>query len=78
MKDVIQKSSRVKLQLVVVCPSLLEFISSHPEECSIFGKIILADRTLALLLGATDDDLTDVHKNGKKSFKYFLKCILLI
>lgn len=64
-KDLTHKYSGVKLQIVVVCPSFLQFISSHPEECSVIGKILLADRTLALLLGVTDEDLTDVHKKGR-------------
>lgn len=65
IKDLSNKFSGVKLQLVVVCPSFLEFISNHQEDCSAIQKILLADRTLALLLGVTDDDLTDIHKNGK-------------
>ncbi|KAG5874718.1 hypothetical protein JTB14_034596 [Gonioctena quinquepunctata] len=63
-KELSRKSSGVKLQLVVVCPSFLEFIAKHPAECSAVGKLLLSDRTLALLLGVTDSDLTEVHKNG--------------
>lgn len=63
-KEVAEKTSGVKLQLVVVCPSFLEFISENPEESGSFGKLLLADRTLALLLGVGDADLNDVHKKG--------------
>lgn len=68
IKDLTTKSCGVKLQLIVVCPSFLEFISLHPEECAILGKILLADRTLALLLGVNDEDLIEVHKNGTRLF----------
>lgn len=55
----------VKLQLVVVCPGFLEHISENPETSCGLGKLLLPDRTLALLLGVTDDNLTEVHKKGK-------------
>nr|XP_023016223.1 uncharacterized protein LOC111505611 [Leptinotarsa decemlineata] len=63
IRELPKKMSGVKLQLVVICPSFLEFVAEHPGECAAMGKLLLADRTLALLLGVTDNDLTEVHKN---------------
>ncbi|XP_063912859.1 phosphoinositide 3-kinase adapter protein 1 isoform X2 [Zophobas morio] len=61
-KLVAERATNVKLQLVVVCPSFLEFVAEHPEKCSNLGKLLLGDRTLALLLGVSDGDLTDLHR----------------
>ncbi|CAG9772639.1 unnamed protein product [Ceutorhynchus assimilis] len=60
----IEGTTGVKLQLVVVCPEFLDFIAQHPEESASLSKLLLPDRTLALLLGVKDVDLTDVHKNA--------------
>ncbi|KAL3279690.1 hypothetical protein HHI36_017196 [Cryptolaemus montrouzieri] len=57
----LEKSSCVKLQLVVVCPGFLDYISKHSDNAN-FGKLFLPDRTLALLLGVSDDNLTEIHR----------------
>ncbi|KAF5307318.1 hypothetical protein FQR65_LT07034 [Abscondita terminalis] len=62
VKIIEERTSGVKLQLIVLCPTLLEDISNNPTSATKLGKIILPDRTLALLLGVSDDDLTEVHK----------------
>jgi phosphoinositide 3-kinase adaptor protein 1 len=61
-KLVAEKATNVKLQLVVLCPGFLDFAAENPDKCSTLGKLLLADRTLALLLGVSDGDLTDLHK----------------
>ncbi|XP_044761874.1 phosphoinositide 3-kinase adapter protein 1 isoform X2 [Coccinella septempunctata] len=63
----LEKSSCVKLQLVVLCPGLLDYISEHPENTA-FGKLFLPDRTLALLLGVSDDDITEVHRKALPTY----------
>lgn len=60
-----EKTAGVKLQLIIICPNFLEHISLHPEPASALGKLLLADRTLALLLGVTEEEIKDEHKNGK-------------
>ncbi|XP_019758359.2 phosphoinositide 3-kinase adapter protein 1 isoform X2 [Dendroctonus ponderosae] len=60
----IEGATGVKLQLVVVCPGFLDFVAQHPEESAGLAKLLLADRTLALLLGVTDDDVTEAHRNA--------------
>lgn len=69
VKLLTEKTAGVKLQLVVVCPGLLEHISENPEASINLGKLLLPDRTLALLLGVTDDNITEVHRNGKSVIK---------
>ncbi|KAK5649603.1 hypothetical protein RI129_000632 [Pyrocoelia pectoralis] len=64
VKIIEDRTSGVKLQLIVVCPSLLDIIVNNPISATKLGKLILPDRTLALLLGVTDDDLTNVHKEA--------------
>ncbi|XP_030756776.1 phosphoinositide 3-kinase adapter protein 1 isoform X2 [Sitophilus oryzae] len=64
----IDGATGVKLQLVVVCPVFLDFISEHPDEVSNLIKVLLPDRTLALLLGVTDDDLNEAHKKALPSY----------
>lgn len=65
VKLLAERTSGVKLQLVVLCPLLLDHIEQNPETSCGLGKLLLPDRTLALLLGVTDDSLTEVHKKGK-------------
>jgi hypothetical protein len=66
-KLVAEKATNVKLQLVVLCPGFLDFAAENPDKCSTLGKLLLADRTLALLLGVSDGDLTDLHKKSKET-----------
>ncbi|KAL1505425.1 hypothetical protein ABEB36_004997 [Hypothenemus hampei] len=67
-KTFIEGTTGVKLQLIVVCPGFLDFIVQHPEESANLTKLLLPDRTLALLLGVTDADLTDAHKTALPSY----------
>ncbi|XP_060526369.1 phosphoinositide 3-kinase adapter protein 1 [Cylas formicarius] len=67
-KDFHEKTSGVKLQLVVVCPSFLEFVAEHCDGVSELTKILQHDRTLALLLGVSDADLTETHKKALPTY----------
>ncbi|XP_018333041.1 phosphoinositide 3-kinase adapter protein 1 [Agrilus planipennis] len=62
IRSIAERISNVKLQLIVVCPSMLEYIAKYPTPSTTLGKLMIPDRTLALLLGVSDDDLIDVHK----------------
>lgn len=66
-----QRTAGVKLQLVVVCPGFLEHVAQFPEFSCSLGKLLLPDRTLALLLGVTDENITEVHKKGNKLFLFY-------
>lgn len=65
VKLLAERTAGVKLQLVVLCPLLLDHIEQNPDASCGLGKLLLPDRTLALLLGVTDESLTEVHKKGK-------------
>ncbi|KAK4881124.1 hypothetical protein RN001_004443 [Aquatica leii] len=68
VKIIEERTSGVKLQLIVMCPTLLESIANNPNSATKLGKLILPDRTLALLLGVSDDDFTDVHKHALPTY----------
>lgn len=72
-KSIAERATNVKLQLVILCPGFLDFVSEYPEKCSEIGKLLLADRSLALLLGVSDIDLTDIHKKGQLIWFFFSK-----
>ncbi|XP_028128582.2 phosphoinositide 3-kinase adapter protein 1 isoform X1 [Diabrotica virgifera virgifera] len=74
--DFISRATSVKLQLVVMCPSFLEIVADRSEECMLLEKILLAEKTLALLLGVTDDDFNEVHKKVLPTyFQWHRKCV---
>ena len=60
-----EKTSGVKLQLVVLCPLFLDQIVKHTSKLTSLAKLLHPNRILALLLGVTDDDVLDIHKSGK-------------
>lgn len=64
-----QRVSSVKLQMVIVCPQLLEYVASEPRSSAALCNLLKADRTIAMLLGVTDDDLTDVHHTALVSYR---------
>lgn len=61
----IERISTVKLQLLIVCPRFLEIVEENPMQSSMFGKCLRSDRTIAMLLGVTDDSLSEIHQAGK-------------
>lgn len=58
----------VKLQLVVLCPNFLEFVAQNSERTSVLERILLSDRTLALLLGVSDNDVQEIHKKALPNY----------
>ncbi|XP_017787311.1 PREDICTED: phosphoinositide 3-kinase adapter protein 1 [Nicrophorus vespilloides] len=63
-----EKTSGVKLQLIVLCPMLLKKIADNLQSTASLSKILLPDRILALQLGTSDDDITDLHKTALCSY----------
>lgn len=55
------KITNVKLQLIIICPTFLELLEEHPEVYSTLGRLFNPDRVIAMLLGVTDESLTEVH-----------------
>lgn len=75
-KEFISRASSVKLQLVVICPNFMEMIAEHSEDCMGLGKLLLPDRTLALLLGVVDEDFTEIHKRVLPTYyQWHRKCV---
>lgn len=64
-----QRVSSVKLNVIIVCPQLLDYVASEPQASASLWKLLKADRTIAMLLGVTDDNLTEVHHETLVSYK---------
>lgn len=74
MRYIAERTAGVKLQLVIICPNFLEQVSLNSEPANALGKLLMPDRTLALLLGVTEDDVKDEHKNGTSLFHLYYIC----
>ncbi|XP_034938407.1 phosphoinositide 3-kinase adapter protein 1 isoform X2 [Chelonus insularis] len=72
-----EKISKARLQIIIVCPILLEKASSKPEQASTLAKQLTPDRVLAMMLGVHDGHLTESQKTALISYsqwqKFFVK-----
>lgn len=64
-QSLLERISGVKLQLLIVCPHFLKLVEDSPIPSSTFGKCLRSDRTIAMLLGVTDQDINDLHHAGE-------------
>nr|XP_031841566.1 phosphoinositide 3-kinase adapter protein 1 isoform X2 [Nomia melanderi] len=66
-----------RLQIVVVCPVLLERVQSRPEHATSLAKHLVCDKVLAMMLGVHDSHISDAHKSILVSYnqwrKFFVK-----
>ncbi|XP_043488203.1 uncharacterized protein LOC122515076 isoform X2 [Polistes fuscatus] len=66
-----------RLQIVVVCPILLERVTCRPEHAANLSKHLIIERVLAMMLGVQDGVVTDTHKSALVSYnqwrKFFVK-----
>lgn len=66
-----------RLQIVVVCPVLLERIQNRPEQATNLSRLLLPDKVLAMMLGVHDSHINDSHKSILVSYnqwrKFFVK-----
>ncbi|XP_026669368.1 phosphoinositide 3-kinase adapter protein 1 isoform X2 [Ceratina calcarata] len=66
-----------RLQIVVVCPILLERVQNRPEHATNLSKQFVAEKVLAMMLGVHDSHISDAHKSILVSYnqwrKYFVK-----
>lgn len=51
-----------RLQIVLLSPTLLQFISRHPS--LLIGRLLHPDRVLAIMLGVKDSLITAEHRSG--------------
>lgn len=66
-----------RLQIVVVCPILLEQVQTRPEHATNLSRQLITDKVLAMMLGVHDSHISDVHKSILVSYnqwrKFFVK-----
>ncbi|KOC60913.1 Phosphoinositide 3-kinase adapter protein 1 [Habropoda laboriosa] len=66
-----------RLQIVVVCPVLLERIQSRPEHATSLSRHLITDKVLAMMLGVHDSHISESHKSILVSYnqwrKFFVK-----
>ncbi|XP_076237197.1 DBB domain-containing protein stumps isoform X2 [Calliopsis andreniformis] len=66
-----------RLQIVVVCPVLLERVQSRPEHASNLSRQLITDKVLAMMLGVHDSHISDTHRSILVSYsqwrKFFVK-----
>ncbi|KAK0164870.1 hypothetical protein PV328_003439 [Microctonus aethiopoides] len=71
------KIAHARLQIIVVCPILLEHASSRPEQASLLARQLVPDRVLAMMLGVHDGHMTESQKLALISYsqwrKFFVK-----
>ena len=73
-QETINKS---RLQIIVVCPGLLDKVSTRPEQAATLARQLSPDRVLAMMLGVHDGHLTESHKTALVNYtlwrKFFVK-----
>lgn len=66
-----------RLQIVVVCPILLERIQNRPEHATNLSRQLITDKVLAMMLGVHDNHISELHKSILVSYnqwrKFFVK-----
>lgn len=69
------KTSR--LQIVIVCPILLEHVLSRPEQTANLSGCLVTNRILAMMLGVQDGHVTSSHQSALLTYqnwrKFFVK-----
>lgn len=74
MQDRIAKS---RLQIIVVCPVLLERVTTKSEQASALARQLSPERVLAMMLGVHDGHLTENQKSSLITYsqwrKFFVK-----
>ncbi|XP_070514150.1 uncharacterized protein Stumps isoform X2 [Cardiocondyla obscurior] len=69
------RSSR--LQIIIVCPILLERVRTDPEHAVHLTSHLIAEKVLAMMLGVHDSHINDTHKSSLVSYdqwrKFFVK-----
>ncbi|KAF7411823.1 hypothetical protein HZH66_000719 [Vespula vulgaris] len=72
-----ERIKSARLQIVVVCPILLERVLCRPEHAANLSRHLTIERVLAMMLGVHDGVVTDTHKSALVSYnqwrKFFVK-----
>lgn len=62
-----------RLQIVVVCPVLLERVAERPEQATNISRQLIADKVLAMMLGVYDVNLNARHRTNLVSYQHWKK-----
>ncbi|KRT80625.1 hypothetical protein AMK59_5712 [Oryctes borbonicus] len=76
IRFILEKTAAVKLQLIVICPVFLDQIAKNLNKVSSLSKLLYPNRILALLLGVTDSDILDIHKNVLTTYSQWQRHIV--
>ncbi|KAK9693547.1 Dof, BCAP, and BANK (DBB) motif [Popillia japonica] len=76
IRFILEKTAAVKLQLIVICPDFLDQIAKNLNKMSCLSKLLYPNRILALLLGVTDNDIVDIHKNVLTTYSQWQRHIV--
>lgn len=68
-----QRVSSVKLNIVIVCPKFLEHVAAEPKSSAALCSLLTPDRTIAMLLGVMDEDLTEIHHTALTAYTQWVR-----
>lgn len=72
-----QRIRSSRLQIVVVCPVLLDRVAERPEQTSCISRQLSPERVLAMMLGVQDGQLSPGHRASLVAYhtwrKFFVK-----
>ena len=64
------KISSSALQMVLLSPTFLHFLSRSPQSSLAVGPLLHPDRVLAVMLGVKDSQILPEHKAGKNAHQF--------
>lgn len=72
-----EKIGAARLHIIVVCPSLLEYVSVKPAQAASLSRQLASEKVLAMMLGVEDIQVTESHRAAMVSYnqwrKFFVK-----
>uniref|UniRef100_A0A2S2R4D6 Phosphoinositide 3-kinase adapter protein 1 n=1 Tax=Sipha flava TaxID=143950 RepID=A0A2S2R4D6_9HEMI len=71
-----ERCSQARLQIVLVCPIFLERVLAHSGRSDSLCALLQTNRMLALLVGVTENDLTDQHKTVLVDYDEWRKMVV--
>lgn len=72
--DLIHRCQTTKLQIVIICPLLFKLDKSFIKEK--LTPSLNPERTIAMLLDVTENQVWDIHKDAFPSYKQWRRCVV--
>lgn len=76
-QEIEEKIGAARLQIIVVCPSLLDHATGNPVEAASLSRQLASEKVLAMMLGVDDAHVTESHRTALVSYpewkKFFVK-----